>query len=1002
MPFVISIAAVMVLSVVLATPVAARGTASDPGPASLGAEVSIGPIHLTGITPDTGPYTIITPSCSVNGIAPIIENGLTYSLSSAITGAIVDECPNSVFNGSGYTITPTSGTEFGVQVNTTSGVTVENVVVGGTPTEAVEVINSTDAMVLNATSSVGMDYGVLISESNGVNVSDSQLNDSANIGIAVVASHNISVWNTYASDGSAGFEDLISTGITLTNFSAIDNTDGIFLDDATDVALINDNVTGSSSNGVIATSSDNVTISNLNATYCNAGVLVELGDATTITDSNLSSATTYGFSGEVLDGLNVSNSNLSGAGDSGGLITNGNSASFWQDASNASLVDGLDLENVTGASVANSWAVYNGWNGLRVTDSSDVSSWGNVFDNSTNGTELVSTTNATLVGDEDTGDEHGVFAYSSSQIAITGLNSTNSSLGYLFMQDRDVTVTNSSSLQDAASVEFILSNDASVVNFTGDNSTDYGFLVEDSGDVAISNSVLVGSGYNPSLFGAQVVASGGNTLFNDSFTNFYYGIDDIAAIDATDDADYVTNSTVAAITLDGTSTTTVENGNYSSSDVGFDLSESGPLSILGNTFYNDSNDFGFMADELNGVQVYWNNFIDDRGWAIDASGSSGTNINFADGYPGGGNYWSNWTSPDTMSGPLQNLPGSDGIVDDPLPIQGTLEDPYPLTHAVSISDTSVQFLASGLPAGTAWTVAFNGTTGITTSNSLIFSTNTAAYGVSLGYTVTPPSGWTVSSPSGSIVTNGSPLLVALDFAPVTYSVAFTQTGLPHGTPWSVTINGTTYSGNAGSVTTSLPNGTYNYTVDPVAGYTVAPASGAITVASAGSSTPLTFSAVEYTVDFTEHGLPEGTTWSVTFNGQQKSLPSATISFAVANGSYAYSIGNVSGYSVAGGSGTQTVAGPGASVQIAFTANSSSGFGTSSPLFWALIAAIAILAVALIAVLLMGRRKPPASASAWTPPASGAASGASPPPPPPAGGAPTPPPGATGNPPDWKE
>ncbi|MCD6263682.1 hypothetical protein J7L60_04670 [Candidatus Bathyarchaeota archaeon] len=50
---------------------------------------------------------------------------------------------------------------------------------------------------------------------------------------------------------------------------------------------------------------------------------------------------------------------------------------------------------------------------------------------------------------------------------------------------------------------------------------------------------------------------------------------------------------------------------------------------------------------------------------------------FDNGYPNGGNYWSNYNGTDSYSGPYQNETGSDGIGDTPYPIQTSNEDSYP-------------------------------------------------------------------------------------------------------------------------------------------------------------------------------------------------------------------------------------------------------------------------------------------------------------------------------------
>jgi hypothetical protein len=57
-----------------------------------------------------------------------------------------------------------------------------------------------------------------------------------------------------------------------------------------------------------------------------------------------------------------------------------------------------------------------------------------------------------------------------------------------------------------------------------------------------------------------------------------------------------------------------------------------------------------------------------------------------DGYPSGGNYWSNYSGVDEKSGPDQNLPGSDGIGDTPYVIDENNTDHYPLMNSYVIPE----------------------------------------------------------------------------------------------------------------------------------------------------------------------------------------------------------------------------------------------------------------------------------------------------------------------------
>lgn len=59
--------------------------------------------------------------------------------------------------------------------------------------------------------------------------------------------------------------------------------------------------------------------------------------------------------------------------------------------------------------------------------------------------------------------------------------------------------------------------------------------------------------------------------------------------------------------------------------------------------------------------LYHNNFIDNT-YNIHPSSNNNAFI-WDKGYPDGGNHWSNWTAPDVMSGPNQDIAGADGFVD---------------------------------------------------------------------------------------------------------------------------------------------------------------------------------------------------------------------------------------------------------------------------------------------------------------------------------------------------
>jgi len=94
-------------------------------------------------------------------------------------------------------------------------------------------------------------------------------------------------------------------------------------------------------------------------------------------------------------------------------------------------------------------------------------------------------------------------------------------------------------------------------------------------------------------------------------------------------------------------------------------------SIVRNNIKN--NTYGIWLSESSNNKIYHNNFIDNTYQAY----SYYSNV-WDDGYPSGGNYWSNYIGVDVKSGSNQDLPGSDGIGDTPYVIDADNVDHYPL------------------------------------------------------------------------------------------------------------------------------------------------------------------------------------------------------------------------------------------------------------------------------------------------------------------------------------
>lgn len=153
-----------------------------------------------------------------------------------------------------------------------------------------------------------------------------------------------------------------------------------------------------------------------------------------------------------------------------------------------------------------------------------------------------------------------------------------------------------------------------------------------------------------------------------------------------------------------------------------------------------------------------------------------------------------------------------------------------------------------------------------------------------------------------------------------YNVTFEESGLPSGSHWAVTLNSVTANGSA-DIAFSEFDGSYNFTVVPVAGYTAVPSSGVVTVSGKNVTKSIIFSKAtsgKYSVTFSEVGLVKGTLWSVTMSGSVSNSSTTNVLFTTANGTYTFSIGAVAGYTASPLTGSVIVKGANVSKNITFT------------------------------------------------------------------------------------
>lgn len=246
---------------------------------------------------------------------------------------------------------------------------------------------------------------------------------------------------------------------------------------------------------------------------------------------------------------------------------------------------------------------------------------------------------------------------------------------------------------------------------------------------------------------------------------------------------------------------------------------------------------------------------------------------------------------------------------------------------------ALAFQAEGVPTGANWSVVTEGATLTGPSPTLATVSPDGTFSFLATAYLANGSGLLERQVFGSFQVDGAAVDVPVNFA--SWTVSFAPNGLPANTTWWLSVgptgeNATEFTAN-GTTSVALPltNGSYSYTVAAPFGWVALPDAGSFGVQGSPETFDITFRslapvpAATYPVNFTESGLPNGTSWSVFFDGNGVIGAAATLgTFYVPNGSYTYGLGGVAGYTPAAPWGTFVVDGSGANLTVGFVANAS--------------------------------------------------------------------------------
>jgi len=207
-----------------------------------------------------------------------------------------------------------------------------------------------------------------------------------------------------------------------------------------------------------------------------------------------------------------------------------------------------------------------------------------------------------------------------------------------------------------------------------------GFEIDSSKQVTFSGNSVTASGYAVPV---SVSDSSSVTISNNSMSVAYIegGLDVSKSMNLTILNNTIRGNISYGISLGNSNSTVISenrvigggvNG-YLTDDQGIVLGSSSKVQIFGNNVTLEA--IGIHLFSSTGNLLYHNNLVNNT---IQAQDDQPGQNSWDNGYPSGGNFWSDYTGVDNCSGPQQNIcPSPDGIGDTPYTFNNN-QDNYPL------------------------------------------------------------------------------------------------------------------------------------------------------------------------------------------------------------------------------------------------------------------------------------------------------------------------------------
>ncbi len=431
-----------------------------------------------------------------------------------------------------------------------------------------------------------------------------------------------------------------------------------------------------SSDGILLINVVDARVENVTSTNNFYGIAIASSNNVTVDYGNYSNGNWFGISITRSNNFRVNHA-IAHANDNWGIyLSDSADGNVTNSTFDGTLGDGVMSWSSSGITFTNNSVFGNVDNGYFIRESSDfVIEGGSVYSNEKIGIFLDQSTDITIANS--TIDMDGVVIWGTNLAhynshTITPDNTVNGDpllyykdmnniildgiqVGQLiFANCTNVRATNLEIHNTDLAIEVAFTNNSTIISNNVSNNR-RGISVDYSRDVELTSNVILSNTHS----GIECISSTNLTLkFNNASNLPFWGFGFEATSNVLIESNEVYNNQYGILILSTTNYTVRKNN------------------VISNWGY------GIVLSATDASYVYHNNIINN---AIQGADNLGIQNAWDDGYPSGGNYWSDYVGADAFSGPNQDIAGSDGIGDTPYVIDGDSQDDYPLMDPVAVS-----------------------------------------------------------------------------------------------------------------------------------------------------------------------------------------------------------------------------------------------------------------------------------------------------------------------------